>query len=46
MNEKIEYVITVIIEAIVVWLMVKYTSYEATTLVLLIQIYCKMLIKD
>lgn len=46
MNEKLTYVMFVIFEAILVWLMLKYTSYEVTTLALLIQIYCKMLVKD
>lgn len=46
MNEKLAYVMFVIFEAILVWLMLKYTSYEATVLALLIQIYCKMLVKD
>lgn len=46
MNEKLAYVIVVIVELIAVWLMLKYTSYEATLLALLIQNYCVTLIKD
>ena len=46
MNKKLEYIIVVIFELMVVWLMLKYTSYEATMLALLIQNYCVMLTKD
>lgn len=46
MNKTLAYIITVIFEAIIIGLIVKYANYEVAILTLLIQINCKMLLKD
>lgn len=46
MNKTIAYMIAVIFEAITIGLIVKYTNYEVAILILLIEINCRMSIKD
>ena len=46
MNETLAYIIAVIFESIIIGLLVKYTNYEVAVLTLLVQINCRMLVKD
>ena len=46
MNKTIAYMIAVIFEAITIGLIVRYTNYEVAILILLIEINCRMSIKD
>lgn len=46
MNETIVYIIAVIFEAIIIGLIVKYANHEVAILTLLVQINCRMLVKD
>lgn len=46
MNKILAFIIAVIFEAIIIGLIVKYTNYEVAILTLLIQINCRMLVKD
>jgi hypothetical protein len=46
MNKTLAYIIAAIFEAIIIGLIVKYADYEVAILTLLIQINCRMLIKD
>lgn len=46
MNKTLAYIIVVIFTAIIVSLIVKYANYEVAILTLLIQINCRMFVKD
>ena len=46
MNKILAYIIAVIFEAIIIGLIVKYANYEVAILTLLIQINCRMLVKE
>lgn len=46
MNKTLAFIIAVIFEAIIIGLIVKYANYEVAILTLLIQINCRMLVKD
>lgn len=46
MNKTLAFIIAVIFEAIIIGLIVKYANYEVAILTLLIQINCRMLVKE
>lgn len=46
MDKTLAYIIVVIVEAIIIGLIVKYANYEVAILTLLVQINCRMLVKD
>ncbi len=46
MNKILAYIIAVIFETIIIGLIVKYANYEVAILTLLVQINCRMLVKD
>lgn len=46
MSKTLAYIITVIFEAIIIGLIVKYANYETAILTLLVQINCRMLVNN